>query len=194
MKKYLMVAVIYVFCVVGASLEVANAHGSATTAVEVKPEDVEGVKVVWEGDDGEKLTDNYVGSSGNSWKKENSEEGRKELTVRVSCSRVSVEQCRSENTVTILNPDGPQLPTPENVRMYKILLYLYGGWDSVSNATSYLWELTYPSGFKYSSSGFANSWALELSPPEGEYTLRVKARAPGYRDSDWATASFFHGQ
>ena len=84
----------------------------------------------------------------------------------------------------------PKLPRPENVRMYEILLYLYGGWDSVSNATSYLWELTYPSGLKYSSSGFANSWALELSPPEGKYTLRVKARAPGYRDSDWATATY----
>ena len=95
-------------------------------------------------------------------------------------------------------PLPPKLPKPRNVRIADEPFYrVIGRWDPVPNATSYTYYITRPAeqGPPLSETlpaGPAETLGRLLSggdpPSPGTYTLRVKATAPGYLDSNWGSA------
>ena len=91
----------------------------------------------------------------------------------------------------------PKLDTPENVDIFIVIVWgsetivkVFGSWDDVSNATSYVFSGTRPAGAGGSFSGTSTTSSTLLSSTpalwRGTYTLSVKAKAPGYQDSDWS--------
>ena len=97
-------------------------------------------------------------------------------------------------------PKDPKLPKPTGVTVREYGFFnnfdalILGKWGAVANATSYVCDIRRPAaagGNIIASSNNTEETLYYVSNavnlPTGVYSLSVKAKAPGYRDSDWST-------
>ncbi len=92
----------------------------------------------------------------------------------------------------------PKMATPTGLRIFRtrqslfsLVFYMKAAWYKVPNATSYVYQGNKPGGsFSGAITADTPSIVLDLgSPASGTYSIEVKAKAPGYLDSNWASAS-----